>query len=152
MPPFRFRLQTLERLREAARDACREQLADALRVDDRLREQETELQTQIALARSLQIVPAGGRVDVDRLLQAQRYEASVTLEVRHVQDQRKQLAAEIERRRAALVEADREVKSLEKLKEARLAEHRQQEQRQEMKLLDEVAGRPRGEEVDVWAS
>lgn len=152
MPPFRFRLQTLERLREAARDACREQLADALRIDDRLREQQTELEQQIALARSLQQVPAGEKVNVDRLLQAQRYEASVTLEVRHVQDQRRQLSTEIDRRRAALVEADREVKSLEKLKETRLAEHRQLEQRLEMKQLDEVAGRRRGEEADAWAS
>lgn len=152
MPPFRFRLQTLERLRMAARDACREQLAEALRVDDRLREQQTELEAQVQLARSLQMVPAGHRIDVDRLLQAQRYEASVTLEVRHVQDQRRQLTEEIERRRAALVEADREVKSLEKLKEARQAEHRQHEQRLEMKQMDEVAGRRRGEEVDAWAS
>lgn len=152
MPPFRFRLQTLERLREAARDACREQLADALRVDDRLREQQTEMEAQVALARSLQMVPAGQKIDVDRLLQAQRYEASVTLEVRHVQDQRKQLSAEIERRRAALVEADREVKSLEKLKAVRLAEHRQLEQRIEMKQLDEIAGRRKSEEVDVWAN
>ena len=148
MPQFRFRLQTLERLREAARNTCREQLAEALRVDEHLKAQQVELEAQLKLARDLQIVPAG-RVDVDRLLQAQRYEATVVLEVRHIAGQRAQLATEIERRRLALVEADREVKALEKLKEVRKAEHRQLELRAEMAQMDEAAGRRRGEEIDV---
>jgi flagellar FliJ protein len=148
MPPFRFRLQTLERLREAARNTCREQLAEALRVDEHLKAQQDELEAQLKLARDLQIVPAG-RVDVDRLLQAQRYEATVVLEVRHIAGQRAQLATEIERRRLALVEADREVKALEKLKEVRKAEHRQLELRAEMAQMDEAAGRRRSEEIEA---
>ena len=148
MPPFRFRLQTLERLREAARDACREQLADALRVDDLLRTQEEQLQGNLKLARDLQVMRAG-RVDVDRLLEAQRYEAAVTIEVRHIADQRARVAEELERRRQALVEADREVKVLEKLKAARRAEYDRAAQRADVKLLDEAAGRVRATEVDV---
>lgn len=147
MPPFRFRLQTLERLRQAARDTCREQLAEALRVDDRLREQIAEFEAALAMARQLQTVHAG-QVDVDRLLSAQRYEASVIVELRHVEYQRIKVLEEVERRRAALVEADREVKALEKLKEVRRAEHRRAEAAAEMKLLDETAGRRRGEEVE----
>lgn len=148
MPPFRFRLQTLERLREASRDACREQLADALRVDDRLREQQADLERHLHTARELQTVRAG-RVDVDRLLEAQRYETSLLGEARHVAEQRARVAEEIDRRRAALVEADREVKVLEKLKAARRAEFDASERRDEVKRLDEAAGRRPVEEVDV---
>jgi len=148
MPPFRFRLQTLERLREAARDACREQLADALRVDDRLREQQTELERHLHTARELQTVRAG-KVDVDRLLEAQRYETDLLGEARHVAEQRLRVAEEIDRRRASLVEADREVKVLEKLKAARRTEHEQAERRADVRRLDEVAGRRHAEEVDA---
>jgi flagellar export protein FliJ len=148
MPPFRFRLQTLERLREAARDACREQLADALRVDDLLRTEQERLDENVRTARGLQVVPAG-RVDVDRLLEAQRYESAVIVEVRRIVEQRARVAEEIERRREALVEADREVKVLEKLKAVRRAEHVRAAERAEAKRLDEAAGRRRPEEVDA---
>lgn len=148
MPPFRFRLQTLERLRDAARNHCREQLADALRVDELLRAQEEQLRTNLKLARGIQVVPAG-KVDVDRLLEAQRYEGAVLVEIQHVMNQRARVTEELERRREALVEADREVKVLEKLKAARRAEHDQAERRAEVKRLDEAAGRIRSEEVEA---
>src|SRR5687768_2386497 len=115
MPPFRFRLQTLARPHQAARDERRAELADALRVDDALRDQLAELDENRRLAQRIQTLGAGP-VDVDRLLEAQRYEASVIGEIRHVEDQRTRVAEEIERRRAALVEADRQVKLLDKLR------------------------------------
>jgi flagellar protein FliJ len=142
MPPFRFRLQTLARLHEAARDERRAELADALRVDDALRGQLAELEADRLLARKIQTLGAGP-VDVDRLLEAQRYEAAIVGEIRHVEDQRKRVAEEIERRRAALVEADRQVKVLEKLRESQQAEHAATELAAEMKMFDEVAGRRR---------
>ena len=148
MSPFRFRLTTFQRLKEAARDACREQFVDALRVDDRLRQQIAEFQAMIREARDLQTVPAG-QVDVDRILSAQRHEMVATAEMRHVEHQRLKVLEEIERRRAALVEADREVKTLEKLKTSQQAEHRRRAEVVEMKLMDETAGRRRPEEVDA---
>jgi flagellar protein FliJ len=142
MPPFRFRLQTLARLHEAARDERRAELADALRVDDALGEQLAELEENRLLARKIQTLGAGP-VDVDRLLEAQRYEGALVGEIRHVEDQRRRVAEEVERRRAALVEADRQVKVLEKLRESQHAEHAAAESAAEMKMFDEVAGRRR---------
>ncbi len=49
------------------------------------------------------------------------------------------MATEIERRRQALVEADREVRVLEKLRERQAEQHRREEDLQEAKRLDEVA-------------
>jgi flagellar export protein FliJ len=64
-------------------------------------------------------------------------------------NQRARVAEELERRRETLVEADREVKVLEKLKAARRAEYDQAERRAEVKRLDEAAGRIRSEEVEA---
>ncbi len=55
--------------------------------------------------------------------------------------QRETLATEIEHRRLALVEANREVRVLEKLREKQVTRHRRDENRRETKVLDEVAGR-----------
>ena len=49
------------------------------------------------------------------------------------------MAAEIDRRRRALLAADRDVKVLEKLRERRLVQHRLEEERQLAKQLDEAA-------------
>lgn len=145
---FQFRLQTLLRLREAARDERREQLAEVMRIDDALRKQLAELEGLQSEARALQRLGVG-RVDVDRLLEAQRYEAVVALEILHVERQRAAVAEEMNKRREALVEADREFKVLEKLREKRLQEHGTELLAQEMKVLDEAAGRMKREEVDV---
>lgn len=145
---FQFRLQTLLRLREAARDERREQLAEVMRIDDALRKQLAELEELQSEARALQRLVVG-RVDVDRLLEAQRYEAVVALEILHVERQRAAVAEEMNKRREALVEADREFKVLEKLREKRLQEHGAEVLAREMKVLDEAAGRMKREEVDV---
>ena len=145
---FQFRLQTLLRLREAARDERREQLAEVMRIDDALRKQLTELEGLQSEARALQRLGVG-RVDVDRLLEAQRYEAVVALEILHVERQRAAVAEEMNKRREALVEADREFKVLEKLREKRLQEHGAELRAQEMKVLDEAACRRKRAEAEV---
>jgi flagellar export protein FliJ len=53
--------------------------------------------------------------------------------------QREGVADQIEKRRQALVEADREVRVLEKLREQKETEYRQQDDAQEVKRLDEIA-------------
>jgi flagellar export protein FliJ len=67
-------------------------------------------------------------------------------QLRELSRQREALAAAIEERRQAVIEADREVKVLERLRERRLAEHRAAEQLQEVKQMDEIAALVRREE------
>lgn len=136
----RFRLQTLLRLREAARDERRELLADALRVEAVLREQAARLEAELDGARRLQVLPAGP-VDVDRLLAAQRFEATLRLEQQGLARQQAAVSQTIDERRAALVEADRELKVVEKLKSRHAERVAQDEARALVKRLDEVAGR-----------
>jgi len=147
MPKFKFRLATLLRLREAARDERRTQLAEAYRVDDVLQQRLSRVREEMDRLREQCRRAAGpGTVDIDRLVESQRYELSLRAQQHQLLRQREALAAEIERRRAALVEANREVRVLENLREKQAARYQQEENRREIKRLDEVAQRRAAQE------
>ena len=76
---------------------------------------------------------------MDRLVEAQRYELVLRVAAAQIVRQRETVQAEIERRRQVLVEANRDVRVLENLRDKQAAQHRQEEERREMKRLDEVA-------------
>ena len=140
MPKFVFRLTALLRIRESRRDECRAALADAYRVDEVLRKQFETLSQEInALREFCRLKASPGTVDIDRLVEAQRYELVTRAQQRNIAQQRQTVAAEVERRRQALVESDREVRVLEKLRERQAEQHRQEEELRETKRLDEVA-------------
>ncbi len=140
MAKFTFRLTALLRLRESRRDECRAALAEAYRVDEALRKQLENLDRELdALREFCRRNASPGAVDIERLVQAQRYELVARAQQRHVVQQQQTVAAEIERRRQALVEADREVRILEKLRQRQAEQHHREEDLREVKRLDEVA-------------
>lgn len=142
MAKFRFRLATLLRLREAVRDERRAQLAEAYLLDRQLLDRKAALEQEIAATKQTnQRTSAAGPLDVDRLVQAHRYELILQSEVGVLENQRNVLAAEIEKRRQALVAAETEVRILEKLREKQQARHREEEALADMKSLDELASR-----------
>ncbi len=142
MAKFRYRLAALLRLRQALRDQRREALAEAYRVDELLGSQLACLAEELAsLGEQCRRAAGPGTVNVDRLLEAQRYELALKARQCRLQEQRRQVAEEIERRREALAEADRGVRVLEKLRQRQAARHQYEENRREVKLLDEVAQR-----------
>jgi flagellar export protein FliJ len=147
---FKFRLATFERVCEAARDERRLQLAEALRLDESLQERHQSLDLELAeLLAAAQQTASPGWVNVDRLIAAQQYELVLRSEQHTLARQRATLEAEIERRREALIAADREVRTLEKLRESQQQKFRQEEERREIKLLDEVASRRAGGEAEA---
>ncbi len=140
MGKFKFRLATLLRLREAARDERRTELAEAYRLDDVLRERLDGVEQELGSVRGQCRKAAGpGPVNVDQLVEAQRYELSLKAQQGEIDRQREVIATEIQRRHQALVGANRDVRVLEKLRQHQAQRHRQQENRQEIKQLDEVA-------------
>lgn len=142
MANFKFRLQTLLKLRETVRDERRGELAQAYRAEEVLRQRQREIEDELAaLAHQSRSAAAPGTVNVDRLLEARRYELVLRSRRQLNQQQQEALDAEIERRRQALVEANREVRVLEKLREKQEIRHYQEENRQEIKQLDEAGGR-----------
>lgn len=141
MATFHFRLATLLRLREADRDERRAQLADAQQAEAIVAARISEIDREIGLIRQLgQHAMAPGKVDVDQLLDMQRYDAQLKLERIAAEDQRGKIAQEVERRLERAIAADREVRILEKLRETQLAKHRSEEEKVEQKRFDELAG------------
>lgn len=140
MARFRFRLQTLQRLREMHRDEMRARLAEAYQAEQILAEQRALVDAEAAsLATARRQMLDVGSFDVTRMLDAQRYQLLLEAQSRTMADQAAKLAAEADTRRTALVEADREVRVLDKLRERRLAQHRQAQQAKDAKQLDETA-------------
>ncbi len=140
MARFKFRLATLLKLREAARDERRTELAQAYQADDVLHGYLQQVQTELnALKDQCREAAGPGAVDIDRLIEAQRYEIILKARQRQLNEQRERLAAEIERRRVALLAANREVRILEKLRDRQMEHHDQAENRLDIKRLDEIA-------------
>ena len=141
MPKFSFRLETLLKLRDAVRDERRGELAQAFQAEEILRGRRREIADELESLNETNRAAAGpGPVDVDRLLDARRYELVLRSHDQVAQQQQEALGVEVERRRQALVEANREVSVLEKLREKQLDRHRAEEARLETKDLDEAAG------------
>lgn len=140
MAKYKFRLETLQRVREARRDELRTSLAEAYHAEQVLAERQAELAAESAALRELQRAATSDRyLNVNRLLDAQRYELLLKTQDQELTKQQILLAAETERRRQLLVEADREVRVLELLDEKHRRAYHQEQQRLETKTLDEIA-------------
>lgn len=140
MSRFRFRLQTLRRLREIHRDEQRARLATAYEAERILAEQREQVALEIVgLGEARRRLMQQSALDVNQLLASQRYQLTLEAHSRTLAEQAEKLAAEVERRRQAIVEADREVRILDKLEERQRRQHRDAAARAEAKTLDEVA-------------
>jgi len=140
MTKYRFKLETLRRLRIAHRDERRAELADAYRAEQILAERRAALaEEQAALRRLHRAAMQEAYLDLNRLVEAERYELVLKANERQLADQASRLAIEVERRRLAAVEADRAVRVLDLLDERHRHTHRREAERRAVKELDEVA-------------
>ncbi len=143
MPRFEYRLKSLLTIREAQRDLQRLQLAEARAMHDKLIEQRAALQQE--MIDQMQFIRSGmapgQTVDVQRLAWGHRYEQVVREQLSALAEQEQAAEAEVARRRESLLSADRDVRTLEKLRERQLEEFRKQQASAEIRALDEVAAR-----------
>ncbi len=140
MARYKFRLKTILHLRESHRDTQREEVADALRAAETLREQKIQIEKEIQeIIVQRREWASKAPLQVARLLDLQRYETSLRAKLRAIEENQKSVEIEIIRRREVLVTAEREVKTLEKLDDRGQERHRQEEQRRETLLMDEFA-------------
>ncbi len=141
MATFQFRPATLLRLREARRDERRTQLAEAQRAEQLVVQRIAELDAELEALRLRRLDAArpGSNLDVDLLTDAARYEMILKAQRQSADQQRQAVVAETQRRRAALVAADREVRVLEKLRETQRVRFDQEAARRETKRLDELS-------------
>jgi flagellar FliJ protein len=139
MSTFRFRLQTLWRLRLAERDRRRAELAQAHQAAEILDQQRQQIEAEQGETKEeARRLVSPGSANIDALLRVHRHELILKAELRQLATQRAQIETEIQRRRQVLVEADRQVRVVEKLHERKLVEHQRKEDRLEVKLLDEM--------------
>ena len=138
MTTFRFRLATLLKLRESDRRQRQVELAEAYQAERLLDDRMLDLANQLSEHKQRAKLAVMGEVDVANILDLNRYELVLKMERASLAEQKQRVEAEIERRREAVVEADQQVRVLEKLRDRRLAEHELEEAKRELKQLDEV--------------
>ncbi len=142
MTHFTFRLQPLMNLRETERDRRREELADAYRADQILADRhDATLRELEQTKQSSRKKAEPGLIEVDALLHTHRYELILTAQLQQIADQREKIGAEMERRRQALIQADQELRILEKLRDRYLREFRHAEEKAHTREMDEMAQR-----------
>jgi flagellar FliJ protein len=139
MSEFRFSLQSVLKVRLAERDDRRAELADAQR-------SEFALQTEIdRLNRDLQylrtharsfLVP--GSIDIAHLQNCKSCEQMLRREIDLLDQQRREVEEGVEQCHAALIQADQQVRMLEKLSDKQHEEHRRDGEKGENRRLDEL--------------
>lgn len=152
MASFQFRLESVLKVRQADRQQRQLELAEALQAQDVVRRQVAQLEREHReLDEHCRSNMRPGAIDVDRLRDVQRYRILLASRLRTLELKVGQLAAEVERRRQILVEADRQVRVLEQLRARKREEFEVAELRREVLTLDEVAGQRwlRGRELET---
>ena len=139
MASFQFRLATLLKLRENERRQRQIELGQAMEAERIMLQRAENIAEEIAAAKSsARAASSPGAVSVDTLLELQRYSLQMRAQARLVAEQISQVRTEVERRRQVLVEADRQVRTLEKLRDKQAASFQFELQRVEQRHLDEV--------------
>ncbi len=134
---FRFRLQSIVRLRERERDEAAESLRQALQAKQILEGQVDELRNERLQLNQVRIASANEPMDAQRILDAQRYQMYLDGQVAGLRQQIALIEQECQRRRAALVKCEQAVRSLEKLKEHQQNEWNTQEASNDQNTLDQ---------------
>ena len=127
-------------LRRASRDQRRVELAQAYQAEQLLQAQCQQIVHELEQLRDSVRQAAGpGEVPVDQLLSTHRYTLLVRWKLQSLHERRGQVQGEIERRRQALLEAEKEFRVLEKLKAKLASRDRDRAAKQETRQLDEFA-------------
>lgn len=150
MAEFKFRLETLLKLRCAARDERRAALAEAYEAEALLRQQIEQTENQLNEAKTkLRDASKPGAINVDDLLGGHRHELMLHAQIAQLQVTQNQLNDESEQRRRLLVEADKQVRTLEKLKVRQHDDHVAEQRKREYKAMDEIATVRFGRELNL---
>ena len=139
MAGFKFRLKAVATLREQARDRVAEALAEVQEAQRIVNEQIQQLDLEIDDARRQRHNASLGLVKVERLLLVQRHQLMLESQREQAVQQLQLLNDEQERRRALLIEAEKEVKAMEKLEATQRLRWEEDQLVAEQKQIDEWA-------------
>jgi flagellar FliJ protein len=138
MAKFSFRLETLLRLRLAERDTCRHALADLISRDQALEHRVAQIDAELRIL-AQEVAERSSVAHVARRIEFERYANAQRAERAQCEEKRAALAEQIAIQREALLAADQEVRSLERLREEQQAAFQADQQRREQRELDDIA-------------
>ncbi|TWT77220.1 flagellar biosynthesis chaperone [Posidoniimonas polymericola] len=140
MSAYRFRLEPVRRLREARRDELRGQLADAFRAAEVVSGERQKVLQELRVIRAReQAIARDTNLSISSMVEHQRYELVLQGQAAALAEKLKLVEDEVERRRQLVAEADREVRTLDKLEDRQRETHRVDQQRAEAKAMDATA-------------
>lgn len=136
---FKFSLEALLTYRRHIRDLRRLVLSRVHEESNRLESEHRRLQqSRLALLGELRSHGQGGNMDVDFVTRRRFFAGQLSAEIHGVDQHRRLVAQQAELCRQQVVEADRNVKLLEKLKDRQLAEFAYQQERKSERERDDL--------------
>lgn len=123
--PFQFRLQAVQKVNEFKRDAEKQTLADLLTQQNALAAEEETLQKELTDSQTeRENLMRGGSLDVAQLQAYYQFESHVKEKIEEVRQKQNALIQVIEGQRETVLQAEQEVKKLEKLEEKQREEYK----------------------------
>ncbi|MCL2117741.1 MAG: hypothetical protein FWH27_04845 [Planctomycetaceae bacterium] len=137
---FNFRLKPLQKIRENVRRERQTELARALEAEAVVRGKIESIAHDIAGTKEEgRKLASEGRINVDFLVGLRRHEAYLLAQKQEAEQKLEQVLTEVERRRLAVAEADKEVKIMEKLHEKLRDKYDAEQSAKEIVAFDEIA-------------
>ncbi|MDR1959199.1 MAG: flagellar export protein FliJ [Planctomycetaceae bacterium] len=147
---FKFRLTPLLKIRENLRREKQAELAKALEAETVVVEKLTEIeQNMLHVKEEARTRILRGKISVDFMVGLRRHEAFLLAQQRQIREQLEILRTEIEKRREAVREADKEVRVMEKLHEKQKDRYDFEERNKETLFMDEIAIQKTARQVSV---
>jgi len=139
---FKFRLDSLITIRDNKLKERQQKLAEAYDARQILEEylQEIDKQLEEGIIAVRELSQPGQTVNVEHLIGFRRQEMFLRANQEDLMEKMKMIDEEIEVRRAAVIEANKELKVVEKLKEKQHEKYLENENKAETKMMDEIAG------------
>ncbi|HTM08446.1 MAG TPA: flagellar export protein FliJ [Verrucomicrobiae bacterium] len=141
MALFRFRLASVLRYRERRREDRRLELRDIEQAKEAIRSEIERLEERLGRIRGDIEVQSGQVVSLAELQLGADFAQAVAARIRERRRTLSALEGRAVAKRTELLQANRDVKTLEQLRERRRERHRLEEARAEQKLIDEVGQR-----------
>ena len=141
---FTFRLEPLISIRDNVLKEKQAELAKAYEARRIIEEARVKVERDIGdnLQAGREMLRSG-KIDVNFLLGVREHEIFLLAQLEQAKQDIIEIEKEIDLRRRAVVEANKELKIIEKLKEKKYEKHLAEEKRKETIQMDEIAGRKR---------
>ena len=138
MRTFEFRMETLLKIRRSRRDLCQQFLAQAQEEGQRIDHEILQLdESRRHEINGLREAVQKGRIDIDRAAARRYYAGRLQIDLLLAERRRELVANQIDLCRQALVRADQDVKSLEKLREKQAEDFRLEQDRRTQQTLED---------------